>query len=125
MLEAKMALLTWLGLGPGWIQVPQRSQKEREHLSTNQPNTMDIEDGEDSEGPHRPGEFNQDESEELLWKVKASKSSDRQVRVSAGSSSGSRPTVTTPAIGQWGGVPLVARRTEQVCVELLGPVHDC
>jgi hypothetical protein len=111
-------------LGLGWLKVPQRYRKEKERsgLTTNQPNTTDIEDGEDSEGPHRPGEFDQDEPEEVLWKVKASKSSGREVRASAGSGSGSRST--TPAISQWGGGPLVVRKTEQVRIELLGPLHN-
>jgi hypothetical protein len=38
-----------------------------------------IEDDEDSEGLHGPGEFDQDEPEEVLEKVMASKSSGSQV----------------------------------------------
>lgn len=124
--------------GRGWLQVPQRSWKEKERLpvNTDQPNTTDIEDGEDNEGPPRPGEFDKDEPEEVLWRVKASKSSGSRVQASAsggsltGSGSGSRPTgsgsvsrSTTPAISQWGGPP-VARKTEEVGIELLRLVHD-
>lgn len=47
---------------------------------------MDIEDGENSEGPQRPGEFGQDEPKEVLEKVIASKSSD-QVQVSTSTNS--------------------------------------
>jgi hypothetical protein len=115
-------------LGLGWLQVPQRSRKEKERLTTNQPNTTDIEDGEDSEDPHRPGEFDQDEPEEILQRVKASKSSDNHVQAFAGSGSGYPSRSTTPAISQWGGGPglgpLVTRKTEQVRIELLRLVHD-
>jgi hypothetical protein len=95
-------------------------------LTTSQPNTTDIEDGEDNEGPHGPGEFDQDEPEEVLRKVMASKSSGHQVQASAGSGSGSLSRSATPAISQWGasGGPLVTRKTDQVCIELLMPVCD-
>ena len=93
-------------------------------MTTSQHNTTDIEDGEDDEGPHRPGEFDQDEPEEVLRKVMASKSSvhPSQARASAGSGSGSLSRSSTPAISQWGGArggPLVTRKTDQVRIELL------
>jgi hypothetical protein len=82
-------------------------RKEKKRLTTNQPNTgsTDIEDG---EGPHVPGEFDEDEPEEVLGKVKASKSSACRDRASAGSGSGYR--TATPAISQSGGGPVVALR---------------
>lgn len=51
--------------------------KKKKHLTTNRPNSTgstgtDIKDG---EGLHVPGEFDQDEPEEILGGVKASKSS--------------------------------------------------
>ncbi|KAN0125644.1 hypothetical protein V8E52_000851 [Russula decolorans] len=79
-----------------------------------------IEDGEDNEGPHGPGEFDQDEPEEVLQKVMASKSSGHQVQVSAGSGSGSLSRSATPAISQWGasGGPLVTQKTDQMGVQI-------
>ncbi|KAN0113799.1 hypothetical protein V8E52_007271 [Russula decolorans] len=82
--------------------------------------TKHIEDGEDNEGPHGPGEFDQDEPEEVLRKVMASKSSGHQVQASAGSGSGSLSRSATPAISQWGasGGPLVTRKTDQMGVQI-------
>ena len=50
------------------------------------PTGTDMEDGEDSEGHHGPGEFDQDEPKEVLEKAMASKSLGNQVQASVGSS---------------------------------------
>jgi hypothetical protein len=110
----------------GWLLVLQPSRKEKKCLTFNQPNTgTDIEDGENGEGTHGPGEFDQDEPEEVLSRVKASKSLARQDQASAGTASGLvgyQSRATTPAIR--GGGPPVARKTEQVRIELLRLVHN-
>ncbi len=95
-------------------------------MTTKTATGTDIEDGKDSKAPHGPGEFDQDEPDEVLGNVMASKSSvhPSQVQASTGSSSGNQPTTSMSAISQQGGGPLVSRRTEQVCVELLGLIHN-
>lgn len=102
------------------LRRPSRNDKRR--LTTN--TGTDIEDGEVSEGPHRSGEFDQDEPEEVLQRVKASKSLDLHVQAFASSGSGypTRSRSTTPAISQWGGGPgpgpLVTRKTEQMGIQI-------
>ena len=102
------------------LQDLQPPRKKKKHLTTNRPNTgptgTDIEDG---EGPHVSGEFDQDEPEETLGKVRASKSSAHPSRDRASAGSGSGYQTTIPAINQSGSGPVVARKTEQVRIELL------
>ena len=64
----------------GWLQDLQPTLKEKKRSTMNQKGTGTcIENGEDSKGPHGPGEFDQDKPEEELEKVMASKSSGGQV----------------------------------------------
>jgi len=91
----------------GLLQDLQPPRKEKKRLTMNRPNTgTDI--LKDGEGPHVPDEFDQDEPEEVLGKVKASKSSARPSQDRASASSGLDCRTVASAIHQSGGGPVVA-----------------